>query len=401
MSTKGGAGARQGSGGAGADVRIAFFTESLLPLVDGVSLTLGQLFASLESAGVDFRVYAPFVPPAEFAWSRRVRRVRSFAFPLYRDYRVSVPGGRRLTEDLDGFAPDIVHVVSPTPMAMWAQSYARARRIPVVATFHTHFVSYFRYYGVGGLEPLGWRILRWFYGRCAAVYAPSASIIAELRAHDIANVGLWSRGVDTRRFSPAWRDDSIRARTGASDTRPLVLLVSRLVREKDLADLVGMDAELRRRGCDYALALVGDGPMRGELEERLPHAHFAGHRSGVELARWYASGDIFFFPSTTETFANVVQEAMASGLPAVVVDRGGPPGVIEPDRSGLVARAHDVHHMADHVERLIRDVPLRTAMAWAGRQRALERSWDAVNAGMIREYRSLASRPPEARQRLA
>jgi phosphatidylinositol alpha 1,6-mannosyltransferase len=382
-------------------MRIVFFTESLFPLVDGVSHTLGHLFAALQNAGIEFRVYAPFVPPPDIPWQTRVRRVRSITFPLYRDYRVSVPGGRRVAAEIDDFQPDIVHVVSPTPMAVWAQAYARSRGIPVVATFHTHFVAYFPYYGVARLEKLGWSILRWFYGRTAATFAPTSSIVDELLAQGIPNVRLWSRGVDARHFSPVWRDDSLRARLGVDERTPLVLMVSRLVKEKDLADLVEMDEALRRRGLGYRLALVGDGPMRRRLMRALPHAHFAGHQAGAALARWYASGDIFVFPSTTETFANVVQEAMASGLPAVVVDRGGPQAVIEPDRSGLVARANDPAHLADQVQRLIEDRELRTALGRAARQRATERSWDAVNAVLIGEYASLAGKPREQARRWA
>jgi phosphatidylinositol alpha 1,6-mannosyltransferase len=380
----------------GRRMRIAFFSESLLPLVDGVSLTLDHLFRSLDDAGVEFRVYAPFAPGPGVGWSQHARLVRSIRFPLYLDYRISVPGGRALTQALDTWRPDIIHVVSPTPMAVWAQRHARRRGIPVVATFHTHFVSYFPYYGARGLEPLGWRILRWFHDRCDATYAPSTSIVEELTRHGIPRVRLWSRGVDTVRFSPGRRDAALRERLGADGDTPLVLLVSRLVKEKDLADLVRADRVLRARGRRYRLALVGDGPMRRSLQRDLPHAHFAGYQAGDDLARWYASADVFLFPSTTETFANVVQEAMASGVPAVVVDRGGPPGVIEPGRSGLVARAHDAEHIADCVEQLILDPDLRTAMGRAGRQRALGRSWDAVNAQLIAEYRRVLGVPEDA-----
>lgn len=382
-------------------MRVVYFTESLLPLVDGVSHTLNHLFRTLEAENVDFRVYAPFRPPSDISWSNRVRKVRSFRFPLYRDYKVSIPGGRKLVAELDEFEPDVIHVASPTPMSVWAQNYARSRGIPVVATFHTHFVSYFPYYRLRGLEPLGWRIMRWFYGRCDATYAPSTSIVDELASHGMKGVRLWSRGVDAELFSPARRDDALRAELGADDDTPLVLLVSRLVKEKDMADLVAMDEELRRRGLQYRLALVGTGPMRRELERALPHAHFAGHQRGRDLARWYASGDIFVFPSTTETFANVVQEAMASGLPAVVVNRGGPPGVIEPNRSGLVAQAKSGSSLADQVERLLRDPALRREMGRAARERAASRTWPAVNAVLLRDYRRLTGAATEPVRRLA
>lgn len=380
------------SPGPGAQPRIAFFTESMLPLVDGVSHSLSHLFDSLHAAGVPFRCFAPFAPAGGVPWADAVRRVRSFAFPLHRGYRVSVPGGRRLVAEIEDFAPDLVHVVSPTPMGLWAQRFARRRGLPVVGTFHTDFVAYFRYYHLGALERLGWRLLRGFYGRCTATFAPSPSTVEELRARGFTNVRLWSRGVDAVRFSPARRDPALRASLGADAAHPIVLLVSRLVKEKNLAQLVAADRLLRARGFTYRLALVGDGPERRNLVRALPHAHFAGHQTGADLARFYASADVFVLPSTTETFANVVQEAMASGLPAVVADRGGPPGVIEPGRSGLVARADDATALADCVAVLLADPERREAMGRAAREQAEQRTWEAVNEVLLREYQALAAR---------
>jgi glycosyltransferase involved in cell wall biosynthesis len=271
-------------------------------------------------------------------------------------------------------------------MAVWAQRWARRAGVPSVASFHTHFVSYFRYYHVRPLEPIGWSLLRRFYRRSRRVYAPSWSIIRELRDEGIEKLELWSRGIDLSAFSPRFRDPAVRAAAGADDDTPLLLLVSRLVKEKDLADLVKVDAELRRRGVPFRLALVGDGPMRSELEAMLPDAHFAGHQSGEGLARWYASADVFVFPSTTETLGNVVLEALASGVPAVVVDRGGPQDLVEPGVTGYVARANDVADM-----RLLRDRSLRERMATAGIASASSRDWDTINRALIESYRTVIS----------
>jgi phosphatidylinositol alpha 1,6-mannosyltransferase len=371
-------------------LKIAYFTESLYPHVDGVSRTLARLFHSLERRGVDFRVFSPFVPDASVSWSGRVRPVRYVHFPPYPDYRVSFPGGG-VADDLDRFRPDLIHVVSPTPMAVWAQRYARRRSLPVVSSFHTHFVSYFRYYGVRPMERVGWRALRWFYARCERVYAPSGSIIRELEEQGIDHVELWSRGIDLKAFAPAFRDPALRERAGAGDDSPLLLLVSRLVREKDLADLVEVDRILRERGVRFRLALVGDGPMREELEAALPHATFAGHQSGEALAHWYASSDVFVFPSTTETLGNVVLEALASGVPAVVVDRGGPQDLIDPGETGFVARSNDPADLADRLEPLLRDRELRLRMGEAARARASDRDWEAINGRLVESYAEVAS----------
>lgn len=370
-------------------MKVAYFTESLYPLVDGVSRTLARLFATLEDEGVDFQIFSPFVPTEPVPWGDRVHKVRHLPFVFNPGYRVSIPGGRAVRQALDAFAPDLVHVVSPTPMAVWAQRWARRADVPSVASFHTHFVSYFRYYGVRSLERVGWSLLRRFYGRSARVYAPSWSIIRELQAEGISNLELWSRGIDLSAFSPGFRDPALRRELGADENHPLLLFVSRLVKEKDLADLVAVDAELRRREVPFKLALVGDGPMRAELQAQLPTAHFAGHRGGEALARWYASADVFVFPSTTETLGNVVLEALASGLPAVVVDRGGPQDLIDPGVSGFVARANDIADISDGVERLLSDAKLRAAMGAAGAASAVDRDWGAINRRLLQSYRSV------------
>ena len=208
-------------------MRIAYFTESLLPLVDGVSVTLGHLFDDLEARGVDFRVYSPFVPPPEIPWAHRVRRVPSFSFPLYTDYRLSLPWGQGLARELDRWKPDVVHLVSPTPAGNWARRYARRRRVPLVATFHTHFVSYFSYYGLGLLERFGWWLMRRFYAPFDLIFAPSAAIARLLEDKGIGPVRIWSRGIDTDRFSPRWRDPDLPTAATATTAAALPRLKQR------------------------------------------------------------------------------------------------------------------------------------------------------------------------------
>ena len=370
-------------------MKVVYFTESLLPHVDGVSRTLAQLFGFLERNDVDFRVYSPFVPGPEVSWSGRVRPVRFVRFPLYPDYRVSLPFAPPVWRELEAWGPDLVHVVSPTPLATKAQKWAIRRGTPVVSSFHTHFVSYFRYYGAPWAEGFGWRMLKRFYDRCERVYVPTDAIIRELAGHGITNTEPWSRGIDLARFSPAHRSAELRRQAGADDDTPVLLMVSRLVKEKDMADLVQMDRILRQRGNNHRLVLVGDGPMRGELQAALPDAHFAGHQGGDGLARWYASGDVFVFPSTTETFGNVVLEAQASGLPTVVVDRGGPADLVQPGRTGFIARSNDPGDLAARCETLLRDPAARAEMGRVAREAARERDWAAINGRLIGSYRHI------------
>lgn len=375
-------------------MRIAYFTESLLPHVDGVSRTLARLFRTLEGREIEFRVYAPFQPEPEISWHDRVRPVPFVRFPPYPDYRISLPFARGVGKELRHWRPDLVHLVSPTPMASWAARWARQNDIPAVASFHTHFVSYFRFYGVPRLEGFGWALLRRFYARSDRVYVPSHALIRELAEHGITHTELWSRGIDRSHFGPEHRDPVLRATVGADEQHPLLLLVSRLVREKDLADLVEMHDILRKRDVPFRLVLVGDGPMREELEAGLPDAYFAGHQSGRNLARWYASADVFVFPSTTETFGNVVLESLASGVPAVVADRGGPPEQIAAGQNGLIAPANDPTGLADRVEMLLRDPEARERMGRAALAGAARHDWDAVNGELIASYREVIRSSP-------
>lgn len=370
-------------------MKIAYFTESLYPHVDGVSRTLARLFDTLERRDVDFRIFSPFVPDADVPWADRVTPVRYVHFPPYPDYRVSNPFGAAVRKSVERWEPDLIHVVSPTPMGFRAQRIARKVGVPAVASFHTHFVSYFRYYGITPFEGVGWSMLRRFYRDCRRVYAPSPSIVAELRQQGIEGVRLWSRGIDLEGFSPARADASVRSTLGIGEDVPILLMVSRLVKEKDLLDLVQIDRTLRRRGLDFRFVLVGDGPLRERLEQEIPQAYFAGHQAGDDLARWYASSDVFVFPSTTETLGNVVLEAAASGLPAVVVDRGGPQDIVRHGETGFIARSNDIADIAGYLERLLTDPALRHRMGIAAREGAHSRDWDEINGGLIDSYREV------------
>jgi glycosyltransferase involved in cell wall biosynthesis len=378
-------------------MRIAYFSESLPPVVDGVSRTLTRLLDTMATdPALDFRVYSPWLPGPTVAWQRRVRRIASVAFPAYRYYRLGLPYGQGLAADLDRFRPHLIHAVSPTPLGVFAQRNAARRRLPIVTSYHTHFLRYFRYYGVRLLERAGWAFLRWFHNRCVSTHAPSPSAEAELRANGVRDVELWSRGVDAARFQAAHRDEATRAAAGAA-AAPLLLYVGRLVQEKDLDDLVAACALLRAAGVPFRLALVGDGPKRRDLERRLPDAHFTGTVEGDLLARWYASADVFVFPSTTETFGNVVLEGMASALPVVATRAGGVADLVAHGETGLLDRPHVAGDFARAVQALLVDRSLRLRLGAAARRAAERHSWPAVNARLLASYERHVARSRPAR----
>jgi glycosyltransferase involved in cell wall biosynthesis len=364
-------------------MRVALFTESLPPLVDGVARTLTRLCETMAQDGIGFRIVTPVRPDATFPWRERVHTVASVPVALYDYYRMGLPYLQGVSRMLDRWRPHLIHLANPTPLNLFGSAYARRRGVPVVSSYHTHFVRYFRYYGFGGLEEAGWRYLRWFHNRTARTFAPSPSAVRELAARGVRGAALWGRGIDLERFTPEWRDEALRRAVGAGPDVPLLLFVGRLVKEKDLDDLVAADGILRARGRRYRLGLVGDGPMRAELEERLPQAHFTGTVTGETLHRWFASADAFVFPSTTETFGNVVLESAASGVPAVVADRGGVVDVVRHGVTGLIARANDPLDFAAKVEALLAHPARARRLGVQARALARSASWTEVNRGLI------------------
>lgn len=377
-------------------MRVAYFSESLPPLTDGVVRTLSQLIETLHQQGVEFSVFSPIEPERTLWWRDKVRQVPSVPFLLYDYYRMGIPVRRDLDAALDAFQPDLIHPLNPTLIGMYAIKYARRRGLPVVSSYHTRFVSYLPYYGLSALAPVTWSFLTWFYNNCDMTYAPTPTAARELNERGVEAVELWERGIDTERFSPTRRDEALRAAVGAAD-KALLLFVGRLVREKNLAELAEAASLLREWGIPYKLALLGDGPMRADLERRLPDAHFGGFVHGVELARWYASSDLFVFPSTTETFGNVVMEAFASGVPAVVAREGGVQDLVSAGVNGLIAAPRDGRDFADKVASLIRNDEYRRTLSAGALHTAGRYRWPAVNGRLLGSYTRVIDRAAQVR----
>jgi len=371
-------------------MRIAYFTDSLPPVSDGVTRALTRLVETLPQEGVEFRLFAAQRPEASLAWRASVHRVNAIPLPLYPSYRIGLPIPGRMDAALREFQPDLVHVVSPTPLGLYGMERARRLGIPVVGSFHSDWVSYMRFYGLGRWEKQVWRYVRWFYNRCHTTFAPSVSMADRLRENGIQRVGVWERGIDHHHFSPALRSESLRERAEAQN-RPLLLYVGRIAKQKNLDDLADAVDLLRERlGPDaFRLAIVGEGPYTSELKQRMPHAHFAGYVRNSALSRWYASADLFVFPSTTETFGNVVLEAFASGVPVVGADACGTKDLVEHGVNGLLARPNDPADLAHHVASLLEDPARRIAMGDAAETTALRYRWTDVTRRLLDSYREL------------
>ncbi len=376
----------------GSSPRIALFSGAYNHIRDGVSLTLNRVVAYLERQGVPVRVFAPTTATPAIEHAGTMIAVPSLPAPGRSDYRISLGISRAALAELDAFAPNLIHVATPDILGLRALRLARSRGLPLVATYHTHFASYLDYYGIGRLEGSVWRYLRWFYRQCDHVYVPSDSMTRVLQEHGISdNLRPWPRGVETSLFTPVRRSGEWRRSIGAEhDEEVVVTFVSRIVAEKGIDVLADVILGLEERGIPHRSVVVGDGPSREALAERLPRTHFTGTLLGEDLARAYASSDVFLFPSETETFGNVTLEAMSSGVPVVCADATGSASLVTDGVSGFLAPARRSDMFLEHVARLATDAALRRSMGIAARERALEYDWEAVLARLLAYYRELA-----------
>lgn len=372
-------------------MRIAYFADSLPPSIDGVAQTFLQLVHTLRAQNLDYYFFSPFKPEENELWHEKVDQVNSIPLFLYTDYRISLPDQRKVFDRLYSFKPDIIHVSSPTFLGQMGQNYARKRKIPAVSSYHTHFVSYFKYYGFALFEKFGWNFVKWFYNQFDRIYVPSPSTAKELEYKGFENLELWQRGIDTKRFNPQRRNAELRRQLNAGDI-PILLFVGRLVQEKDLEDLVAVDRILKKKGTPFKIVIVGDGPMRDQLQAELPDANFSGYLKGDALAEIYASADIFIFPSTTETFGNVILEAYASGLPVVGVNKGGVVDLILDGHTGFIAVAKDAEDIASKVELLINYPQLRLKYVQNALRFVNHFSWTEINKKLILSYEQLLTR---------
>ena len=371
-------------------MRIAFFTGAYNHIADGVSLTLNRLVAFLVREGAVVRVYAPTARIPALQHAGTLVPVPSVSAPGRPEYRISLGTGWSAHENLTDFAPHLFHIATPDLLGLAALRMARASGTPVVASYHTHFASYLKYYRLDMLEPATWSYLRWFYRQCHAIYVPSRSMMEVLESHGIdGNLRLWPRGVDWSLFTPARRSARWRESFAIDAATPAVTFVSRLVQEKGLDIVVDVMRRLRDKGLVHKAVLVGDGPERGALEESLPDAVFTGHLTGEALATAYASSDIFLFPSDTETFGNVTLEALASGLPAVVANATGSNDLVENGMNGFLASPRNSQSFFEHVERLIVNPDLRQEMGTRARAGAQAYDWEYALAQMISYYEEI------------
>ena len=374
------------------ELRVAIFTGNYNHIKDGVSLTLNRLVDYLQRNDVPVIVFGPTNDDPDLIHNGEFVPVPSIPVPGRQEYRLSTGFPDEAKKRLEEFRPTLVHLATPDLLGFRAMRWAQKNDIQVVASYHTHFTSYLKYYNLEMLEMLGWKYANWFYSQCRHVYVPSPSMADQLHKKGISNeIRIWARGVDTEMFNPDWYSNEWRQKRGFQKEDIIVTFVSRLVWEKNLHTFVDAAKKLDDH---IKPMIVGDGPAMKDLQEMLPTAHFTSFITGKELARAYASSDIFLFPSETETFGNVTLEAMASGLPCIVADATGSKSLVESGVNGYLSPPRDTEEFAKFVRKIANDEELRRKMAKRARQKALAYSWDRVNESLLKNYREAISEKP-------
>jgi phosphatidylinositol alpha 1,6-mannosyltransferase len=366
-------------------VRVAIVAESFLPNVNGVTNSVLRVLEHLRRTGNEALVIAPDTPRGEPAADKlydgiRVHRVPSKMFPKVTSLPLGVPRPR-MVGVLRGFDPDIVHLASPALLGYGGLHAARYLGVPTVAVFQTDVAGFAASYGVPALSRASWAWTRHLHSRADRTLAPSTAAMEDLAAHRIPRVHKWGRGVDVTGFAPSARSDELR-RSWSPAGKPVVGFVGRLAPEKHVERL----AALAHRE-DLQLVIVGDGIDREKLETALPSAVFTGALYGQELATAYASMDVFVHPGEHETFCQTVQEAMASGVPVIAPNAGGPRDLVAPLRTGLLLDVPEFEaRLPAAVEHLLAE---RGRYTGAARRSVLSRTWPAICDELLGHYEAV------------
>jgi phosphatidylinositol alpha 1,6-mannosyltransferase len=375
------------------DLRIALFSGNYNYVRDGANQALNLLVGHLLKRGVTVRVYSPTIARPAFPPTGDLVSVPAFPVPGGRgEYKLGRWLPAVIKRDLAEFRPNLVHVSAPEFLGHRAVAWARKHDIPVVASVHTRFDTYPRYYGVGFLEPLViWGLTR-FYNRTDMALTTGQSMTDLLQGWGVTTqMRTWSRGVNHARFHPERRDLDWRRMLGIADDEIAVGFLGRLVLEKGLGVFADVIGALERRGVRHKVLVVGEGPAREWFAERVPDAVFAGFQSGENLGRAVASMDIMFNPSVTETWGQVTSEAMASGVPVVAARATGAIDMVLDGVTGFLVPPRDVDAYADAIARIIADPGLMASMSAAGNARAARWSWEDVNEAALQAYLELMS----------
>lgn len=367
-------------------MRVAIFAETFLPKWDGITNTLCRLLEHLEAEGHESIMFAPEGAPEAYA-ATKIYGYPAFNCPWYHDLRLATPLGTA-TREIDRFQPDVIHVASPLLLGALGLKKAKDMGVPVVASYHTDVPGYMEHYGFGALREPSWAFFRFLHNQADLNVCPSTHTRRQLEEKGFERVDIWARGVDTELFSPRKADPDMRARMSDGATEaPLLLYAGRLAVEKRI-DLLRPVLE---RIPEARLCLVGSGPAEEAMRSifRDTNTTFMGYLKGEELAKAYASADMFVFPSESETFGNVVLEAMASGLTPICAAAGGPLDIVDHGRNGFLFSPGVHAEISSVLEWLIENPDVRRTISGRAREHAVANSWTNIMTGLVEQYGEL------------
>ena len=359
-------------------MRIAYVTETWPPELNGVSLTVERTVRHLRSRGHIVELVRPRQPGQPALDASDELRTAGCVIPMYPDLRFGLALPGTLTRRFETSRPDVVHLATPGPLAWAALAAAGSLRVPTTSDFRTNFHQYSRHYGLGALSGGVLGLLRRFHNGTDRTFVPTRASQRELAAQGFRHLTIVGRGVDTAQFTPAARSEALRRSWQAADDAPVYLIVGRIAAEKNVELALRAFEAVRQRQPQARLVVVGDGPAKARLASRYPHAIFTGPKRGAELAAHYASADVFMFPSLSDTFGNVVMEALASGLAVLSFDCAAAAEHVVDGVSGrLMSPGDDAAFVAAAVDLALTPLQL-TGYGVAAIAAARRASWDDV-----------------------
>lgn len=371
--------------GVPAPLYVSLVTETFPPEINGVANTLRQMHHGLSEAGLQVQLVRPRQTSdgSDCVADSQLVLTPGLPIPGYPDLRFGLPAGRMLRQLWQAAPPDLVYVATEGPLGRSALATANRLNIPTLTGMHTHFDRYSRHYQLGLLAPLVARYMRAFHNRSGGTLVPTRAMADALQRNDFARVHIWPRGVDAELFSPARRSEALRADWGLAPDQLALLYVGRLAPEKNVELALQSYLAIRAERPDARLVWVGDGPARKRLQQACPDCHFAGSRTGEDLAAHYASGDMFLFPSLTETFGNVVLEAMASGLPVLAYRDAAAAELIQNGRDGRTVRPGNALDFITTAMELAQSRGVCRHLGRAARERALRHAWPTLIDALV------------------
>lgn len=379
-------------------IKVAFFVEILLEDFDGASRTIFQLIRRIPKDKFDFIFICGVAPKAPFDF--KVIEIPTVRMPFNKNYKMAIPffHKAKICQVLNDFKPDVVHISTPSPLGNYGLEYSNENKIPVISIYHTHFISYIDYYFehvkilIDPIKQLVIGMLKKFYEGCHLVYIPTRVMVNELSGYGInpSNMVIWPRGLNFSTFDPEKRDLAyIQSLTG--NDYPNVLFASRLVWEKNVRTLIRVYKESEENGYKINFIFAGDGVAAEDMKEEMPNAIFTGKLKHSELSRIYASSDIFIFTSVTETYGNVVVEAMASGLPCVIANGGGSASFIDDGVNGFLCEPESSSEYLEKIQLLLSDKSLKDQFIERGLSFSRTLKWETLTDRYFADLEKLSA----------